>query len=109
MLIVPQTVLSILLRPSVAETGEGSGAGGYVDKFNMQSITVPTVAFAAAVVSFPYLVSVILITGQPPHPLAGPPRVNGRYKIHMGSQRQAVLLPQVLRRNHQGGQELGTG
>ena len=42
----------MLLGPSVAVTGEGSGAGGYADKFNMRSITVPTLAFAAAVVSF---------------------------------------------------------
>jgi hypothetical protein len=44
-------MLSILLGPSVAETGEGSGAGGYADKFNMRSITVPAIAFAAAAVS----------------------------------------------------------
>ena len=41
----------MLLGPSVALTGEGTGAGSYADKFNMQSITVPTIAFAAAVVS----------------------------------------------------------
>jgi len=46
-------MLSILLAPAVAETGEGSGAGGYADKFNMRSITVPAVAFGAAVVSTP--------------------------------------------------------
>lgn len=44
-------MLSILLGPSVAETGEGSGAGGYADKFNIRSITVPAIAFAAAAVS----------------------------------------------------------
>ena len=40
----------ILLGPSVALTGEGSSAGGYADKFNMWSITIPTIAFAAAAV-----------------------------------------------------------
>ena len=44
-------MLCMLLGPSVALTGEGTGAGGYADKFNMQSITVPAIAFAAAVVS----------------------------------------------------------
>jgi len=43
-------MLSILLGPAVAETGEGSGAGGYADKFNMRSITVPAIAFAATIV-----------------------------------------------------------
>lgn len=44
-------MLCILLGPTVAETGEGSGAGGYADKFNMRSITVPAIAFGAAAVS----------------------------------------------------------
>lgn len=44
-------MLSILLGPAVAETGEGSGAGGYADLFNMRSITVPAIAFGAAAVS----------------------------------------------------------
>lgn len=43
--------MAILLGPAVAQTGEGSGAGGYADKFNMRSITVPTIAFGAAIVS----------------------------------------------------------
>jgi hypothetical protein len=46
-------MLSILLGPSVAQTGVGSGAVGYADKFNMRSITIPTIAFAAAIVSSP--------------------------------------------------------
>ena len=44
-------MLCMLLGLSVALTGEGTGAGGYADKFNMQSITVPAIAFAAAAVS----------------------------------------------------------
>jgi len=44
-------MLAILLGPAVAETGEGSGAGGYADLFNMRSITIPAIAFAAAMVS----------------------------------------------------------
>lgn len=44
-------MLCILLGPSVVVTGEGTGAGGYADKINMRTITVPTIAFAAAVVS----------------------------------------------------------
>ena len=44
-------MLSILLGPGVAQTGEGSGAGGYADLFNMRTITVPAIAFGAAVVS----------------------------------------------------------
>ena len=44
-------MLAVLFGPAVAETGEGSGAGGYVDKFNMRSITVPTIAFMAVLVS----------------------------------------------------------
>ena len=43
-------MLCILLGPCVAGKGEGSGAGGYADKFNMRTITVPAIAFAAAVV-----------------------------------------------------------
>lgn len=46
-----QTMLAILLGPSVAQTGEGSGAGGYADKFGMRTITIPTIAFAAVLVS----------------------------------------------------------
>jgi len=46
-----QTMLSILLGPAVAEKGEGSGAGGYADLFNMRSMTVPAIAFGAAIVS----------------------------------------------------------
>ena len=42
---------AVLLGPAVAETDEGSGAGGYADKFNMRSITVPTIAFTAVIVS----------------------------------------------------------
>lgn len=44
-------MLAVLLGPKVAEKGEGSGAGGYADKFGMQSITVPTIAFMAVLVS----------------------------------------------------------
>ena len=44
-------MLAISFGPTVAETGEGSGTGGYVDKFNMHSITVPTIAFIAVLVS----------------------------------------------------------
>lgn len=47
-----QAVLCILLGPSVAHTGEGSGVGGYADRFRMRSITTPTIAFAATVVSY---------------------------------------------------------
>lgn len=46
-----QTTLAVLLGPKVAEKGEGGGAGGYADKFGMQSITVPTIAFMAVLVS----------------------------------------------------------
>jgi len=45
-----QTMLSSLLGPAVAEMGEGSGAGGYADLFNMRSMTIPAVAFGAAIV-----------------------------------------------------------
>lgn len=45
-----KTMLCVLLGPTVAETGEGSGAGGYADKFNMRSITIPAIAFGAAIV-----------------------------------------------------------
>ena len=44
-------MLSILLGPAVAQTGEGSGAGGYADLFNMRTFTVPAIAFGAAIVS----------------------------------------------------------
>lgn len=44
-------MLCMLLGPSVALTGEGTGAGGYADKFNMRSITIPAIAFSAAIVS----------------------------------------------------------
>lgn len=46
-----QTMLAVLLGPKVAEKGEGSGVGGYADKFGMRSITVPTIAFMAVLVS----------------------------------------------------------
>jgi len=46
--ILVRTMLCILLGPSVAQSGEGSGAGGYADKFNIRSVTIPTIAFSAA-------------------------------------------------------------
>ena len=46
-------MLAVLLGPKVAEKGEGSGVGGYADKFGMRSITVPTIAFMAVLVSTP--------------------------------------------------------
>ena len=55
---ISQTMLSVSIGPAVARTHEGSGAGGYANKFNMRSITVPTIAFVAAIVSpfaFTYL------------------------------------------------------
>lgn len=44
-------MMAILLGPSVAETGEGNGTGGYADTFNMCSITLPTIAFMAILIS----------------------------------------------------------
>jgi len=44
-------MLAVLLGPSVAEKGEGNGAGGYAEKFGMVSITVPAIAFMAVLVS----------------------------------------------------------
>ena len=44
-------MLAVLLGPSVAETGEGSGAGGYVEKFGMLSVTMPAITFMAVIVS----------------------------------------------------------
>ena len=46
-------MMSVLLGPKVAETGEGNGAGGYADRFNMRSITVPAIAFTAVLVRPP--------------------------------------------------------
>lgn len=43
-------MMSVLLGPKVAETGEGSGAGGYADRFGMRSVTVPAIAFMAVLV-----------------------------------------------------------
>ena len=44
-------MLSILIGPSAALSGEGSGSNGYAYKFHMTTMTLPTIAFAAAVVS----------------------------------------------------------
>ena len=46
-------MLAVLLGPSVAQTGEGNGAGGYAEKFGMVAITVPAIAFMAVIVSSP--------------------------------------------------------
>ena len=43
-------MMAVLLGPKVAETGEGNGAGGYADRFNMRSITIPAIAFMAVLV-----------------------------------------------------------
>ena len=43
-------MLAVLLGPSVAQTGEGNGAGGYAEKFGMLSVTIPAVAFMAVIV-----------------------------------------------------------
>jgi len=46
--ILVRTTLAVLLGPAVAQTGEGNGAGGYADKFNMRSVTIPAIALMAA-------------------------------------------------------------
>ena len=43
-------MLAVLLGPTVVQTGEGSGAGSYADKFNMQSVTIATIAFMVVLV-----------------------------------------------------------
>ena len=44
-------MLCVLLGPSVASSGEGSGAGGYAEKFGMRSVPIPAIAFIATIVS----------------------------------------------------------
>lgn len=49
----PQALLAILIGPSAARPGgKSSGAGGYADVFNLKTITVPSLAFAATIVVF---------------------------------------------------------
>ena len=46
-----QAVLAILIAPSAARPGgQSSGAGGYADRLNLQTLTIGSLAFAATVV-----------------------------------------------------------
>ena len=54
-----QVLLSILIGPAAARPGgQCSGAGGYADILNLQTLTVPSLAFGAVIVgpcsTFPY-------------------------------------------------------
>jgi hypothetical protein len=49
-----QVLLSILIGPAAARPGgQCSGAGGYADILNLQTLTVPSLAFGAVIVG-PY-------------------------------------------------------
>lgn len=62
-----QAMLSMLIGPSIAKSGEGSGSNGYADKFNMTTMTFPTIAFTAALVRSSDSAHLLLIrTADPP-------------------------------------------